>query len=151
MFAEILCTILFSFISRADFSKEPAFSWMSTLSEEVKRAIKQSRILFCNGYDFDEFSPSMIISAVDYAVEVGTSVFFDPGPRGKSLLRGTVDEQKALRHFLRMTDVLLLTSDEVRCIAFQRMTGIFYFIFAFSLICSLLLYLFLCCHISCCK
>ncbi|KAK6259989.1 Carbohydrate kinase PfkB - like 2 [Theobroma cacao] len=121
----LLCWVLVDplqkhgFCSRADFSKEPAFSWMSTLSEEVKRAIKQSRILFCNGYDFDEFSPSMIISAVDYAVEVGTSVFFDPGPRGKSLLRGTVDEQKALRHFLRMTDVLLLTSDEA-----ESLTGI---------------------------
>ena len=50
---------------------------MNTLSEEVKRAIKRSRILFCNGYDFDEFSPGMIISTVEYAAEVGTSVFFD--------------------------------------------------------------------------
>ncbi|XP_012473813.1 uncharacterized protein LOC105790651 [Gossypium raimondii] len=114
----LLCWVLVDplqkhgFCSRADFSKEPAFSWMNTLSEEVKRAIKRSRILFCNGYDFDELSPHMIISAVEYTVEVGTSVFFDPGPRGKSLLSGTVEEQKALEHFLRMSDVLLLTSDE---------------------------------------
>ncbi|KAG4133038.1 hypothetical protein ERO13_D08G070250v2 [Gossypium hirsutum] len=100
----LLCWVLVDplqkhgFCSRADFSKEPAFSWMNTLSEEVKRAIKRSRILFCNGYDFDELSPHMIISAVEYTVEVGTSVFFDPGPRGKSLLSGTVEEQKALEH-----------------------------------------------------
>ncbi|XVF21642.1 hypothetical protein REPUB_Repub12eG0108100 [Reevesia pubescens] len=121
----LLCWVLVDplqkhgFCSRADFSKEPAFSWMNTLSEEVKRAIKRSRILFCNGYDFDELSPGVIISAVEYAVEVGTSVFFDPGPRGKSLLRGTVEEQKALRQFLRMSDVLLLTYDEA-----ESLTGI---------------------------
>ncbi|MBA0795627.1 hypothetical protein Gohar_006477 [Gossypium harknessii] len=121
----LLCWVLVDplqkhgFCSRADFSKEPAFSWMNTLSEEVKRAIKRSRILFCNGYDFDELSPHMIISAVEYTVEVGTSVFFDPGPRGKSLLSGTVEEQKALEHFLRMSDVLLLTSDEA-----ESLTGL---------------------------
>ncbi|KAA3471215.1 5-dehydro-2-deoxygluconokinase [Gossypium australe] len=121
----LLCWVLVDplqkhgFCSRADFSKEPAFSWMNTLSEEVKRAFKRSRILFCNGYDFDELSPHMIISAVEYAVEVGTSVFFDPGPRGKSLLSGTVEEQKALKHFLRMSDVLLLTSDEA-----ESLTGL---------------------------
>ncbi|XP_022728119.1 fructokinase-1-like [Durio zibethinus] len=121
----LLCWVLVDplqkhgFCSRADFSKEPAFSWMSTLSEEAKRAIKRSRILFCNGYDFDEFSPGVIISAVDYAAEVGTLVFFDPGPRGKSLLRGSMEEQKALRQFLRMSDVLLLTADEA-----ESLTGI---------------------------
>ncbi|GKU86351.1 hypothetical protein SLEP1_g887 [Rubroshorea leprosula] len=114
----LLCWVLVDplqrhgFCSRANFSKEPAFSWISKLSEPVKSAIKHSRILFCNGYDFDEFSPNVLISAVDYAVEVGTSVFFDPGPRGKNLLAGTPEEQKALGHFLRMSDVLLLTSDE---------------------------------------
>ena len=90
------------------------------------------RILFCNGYDFDELSPGVIISAVEYAAEVGTSVFFDPGPRGKSLLRGSLEEQKALKQFLSMSDVLLLTADEVRCIAFHRMNGHFYSIFPFS-------------------
>ncbi|KAK9015536.1 hypothetical protein V6N11_006639 [Hibiscus sabdariffa] len=121
----LLCWVLVDpsqkhgFCSRADFSKEPAFSWINTPSEEVKRAIKRSRVLFCNGYDFDELSPNVMISAVEYAVEVGTSVFFDPGPRGKSLLSGTVEEQKALRHFLRMSDVLLLTADEA-----ESLTGV---------------------------
>jgi sugar/nucleoside kinase (ribokinase family) len=76
-------------------------------------AIKKSKILFCNGYGFDELSPHMIVSALEYAVEVGTSVFFDPGPRGKSLSNGTPEEQRALSQLLRMSDVLLLTSDEV--------------------------------------
>lgn len=101
------------FVSRADFSKEPAFSWLGGLSKEVKKAIKKSKILFCNGYGFDELSPNLINSALDYAVEVGTSVFFDPGPRGKSLCNGTPEEQRALSQLLRMSDVLLLTSDEV--------------------------------------
>ncbi|KAE8696302.1 MuDR family transposase [Hibiscus syriacus] len=69
--------------------------------------------MFCNGYGFDDLSPDVIVSAVENAVEVGTSVFFDPGPRRKSLLSGTAEEQKALRHFLRMSDVLILTADEV--------------------------------------
>ncbi|KAE8705629.1 MuDR family transposase [Hibiscus syriacus] len=107
------------FCSRADFSKEPAFSWMNTLSEEVKGAIKRTRIMFCNGYGFDDLSPDVIVSAVENAVEVGTSVFFDPEPRRKSLLSGTAEEQKALRHLLRMSDVLILTADEV-----ESLTGI---------------------------
>ncbi|KAL9394887.1 hypothetical protein Peur_014172 [Populus x canadensis] len=121
----LLCWVLVDplqrhgFCSRADFCKDPAFSWMTKLTEEVKMAIKQSKILFCNGYGFDELSPALIMLALDYAVEVGTSVFFDPGPRGKSLLTGTPEERQALSHLLKMSDVLLLTSDEA-----ESLTGI---------------------------
>uniref|UniRef100_A0A5B7AVN1 Carbohydrate kinase PfkB domain-containing protein n=1 Tax=Davidia involucrata TaxID=16924 RepID=A0A5B7AVN1_DAVIN len=121
----LLCWVLVDplqkhgFCSRADFSKEPAFSWMSKLSNEVKMAIKNSKVLFCNGYGFDELSPGLIVSALEYAVEVGTSVFFDPGPRGKSLSVGTPEEQRALGKLLRMSDVLLLTSEEA-----ESLTGI---------------------------
>lgn len=101
------------FISRADFSSNPAFSWLSKLSGEVKVAIKRSKVLFCNGYGFDELSPDVIVSALEYAIDVGTAIFFDPGPRGKSLSAGTPEEQRALNQLLRMSDVLLLTSDEV--------------------------------------
>lgn len=69
--------------------------------------------MFSNGYAFDEFSPDVIASAIDCAIDAGTSVFFDPGPRGRSLLHGNLDEQRALEHALRLSDVLLLTSDEV--------------------------------------
>ena len=79
----------------------------------MKSAIKQSKILFCNGYGFDELSPAVIASAVEHAVEVGTAIFFDPRPRGKSLSAGTPEERGALNLLLRMSDVLLLTSDEV--------------------------------------
>ncbi|XP_042486718.1 fructokinase-1-like [Macadamia integrifolia] len=114
----LLCWVLVDplqrhgFCSRADFSNEPAFSWLSKLSEEMRMAIKNSKILFCNGYSFDEFSPDLIVSAVDYAMEVGTSIFFDPGPRGKTLYNGTSEQRRALERMLRMSDVLLLTSDE---------------------------------------
>ncbi|KAI3449733.1 hypothetical protein Pfo_006398 [Paulownia fortunei] len=114
----LLCWVLVDplqrhgFCSRADFSEEPAFSWMSTLSTDAKMAIRRSKIIFCNGYGFDELSPRLLVSALDYAVEVGTSIFFDPGPRGKSLTTGTPEEQKALDKYLRMSDVLLLTSEE---------------------------------------
>lgn len=101
------------FISPADFSSKPAFSWLSKLSGEVKIAIKCSKVLFCNGYGFDEISTGVIISAIEYAIDVGTAIFFDPGPRGKSLSAGTPEEQRALNQFLRMSDVLLLTADEV--------------------------------------
>lgn len=86
---------------------------MSKLSSEVKVAIKQSKILFCNGYVFDELFPSLIITALEYAIDVGTSIFFDPGPRGKYLIHGTPEQQKAIKLFLKMSDVLLLTADEV--------------------------------------
>ncbi|MED6122692.1 hypothetical protein PIB30_042172 [Stylosanthes scabra] len=62
---------------------------------------------------------SLLLSAVEYAVDVGTSIFFDPGPRGKSLSTGTAEEQRALDQFLRMSDVLLLTSDEA-----ESLTGL---------------------------
>ncbi|KAH0905796.1 hypothetical protein HID58_037623 [Brassica napus] len=107
------------FCSRADFKEEPAFSWITDLSDEVKMAIRQSKVIFCNGYDFDDFSPSFIMSTIDYATKVGTAIFFDPGPRGKSLSKGTPDERRALSHFFRMSDVLLLTSEEA-----ESLTGI---------------------------
>ncbi|XP_068650703.1 uncharacterized protein [Aristolochia californica] len=99
-------------ICRADFSKDPAFSWMTNLSEEVKTTIKQTKILFGNGYVFDELSPSLIGATVEFAIDVGTAVFFDPGPRGKTLLHGTLEQQRALQLLLVMSDVLLLTSEE---------------------------------------
>ncbi|KAL5219096.1 hypothetical protein ABZP36_019780 [Zizania latifolia] len=114
----LLCWVLVDpfqrhgFCSRADFSEEPAFSWIHKLPAETKTAIHHSKILFCNGYAFDEFFPDVIASAIDCAIDAGTAVFFDPGPRGKSLLHGSLDEQRALEHSLRLSDVLLLTSDE---------------------------------------
>ncbi|KAK7393445.1 hypothetical protein VNO78_22001 [Psophocarpus tetragonolobus] len=124
-FETLLCWVLVDplqrhgFCSRADFTKEPILHWMSKLSSEVKMAIKNSKVLFCNGYGFDELSPGALLSAMEYAVEVGTSIFFDPGPRGKILSTGTPDEQRALNQLLRMSDVLLLTSDEA-----ESLTGI---------------------------
>ncbi|KAJ8497710.1 hypothetical protein OPV22_008262 [Ensete ventricosum] len=107
------------FWSRADSNEKPAFSWMSGLAEEVKKTIQQTKILFCNGYTFDELSPDLIISALDCAIHAGTSIIFDPGPRGRALLHGTHEEQRALELLLRQSDVLLLTSDEV-----ESVTGI---------------------------
>lgn len=121
----LLCWVLVDplqrhgFCSRADFSKDPAFNWLNKMSREAKLAIKNSKVLFCNGYGFDDFSPGLLLSVVDCAVEVGTSIFFDPGPRGKSLSSGTQEQQRALNQFLRMSDVLLLTSDEA-----ESLTGI---------------------------
>lgn len=114
----LLCWVLVDplhrhgFCSRADFSEDPAFIWMSKLSREAKAAIERAKILFCNGYAYDELTPSLLISALEYAIEVGTSIFFDPGPRGRTLKVGTAEEQRALDQYLKMSDVLLLTSDE---------------------------------------
>ncbi|MCD7465049.1 hypothetical protein HAX54_000450 [Datura stramonium] len=119
-YGTLLCWVLVDplqrhgFCSRADFSADPAFSWMSRLSIEVKMAIRKSKILFCNGYDFDELSPSLLESALECAVESGTSIFFDPGPRGKSLIAGRPEEQRAIGKLLRMSEVLLLTSEEAK-------------------------------------
>ncbi|KAK9083356.1 hypothetical protein Scep_029827 [Stephania cephalantha] len=107
------------FCSRADFSDDPAFSWLSKLSKEVKMAIRRSKVLFCNGYCFDELSPALLASALEYSIEVGTSIFFDPGPRGKTLSSGTTEQRRALDQYLKMSDVLLLTSDEA-----ESLTGV---------------------------
>ncbi|KAF5784969.1 putative fructokinase [Helianthus annuus] len=122
----LLCWVLVDplqrhgFCSRADFSKEPAFAWMKTLSDEVKSNIQKSKVLFCNGYGFDELPAGLISSALEYAVEVNTSIFFDPGPKGKSLAVGTPEEQDALAKLLRFSDVLLLTSEEAESITGLR-------------------------------
>lgn len=119
--------ILFLFISRTDFCKEPAIR-MIKLPTEIKMVIKQSKILFCDGYGFTEFPADLLISALEYAAEVGTSIFFDPGPRGETLANGTPEEREALEKFLRMSDVLLVTSEEVIYIPFYILTKhIFYF------------------------
>ncbi|KAL2934627.1 5-dehydro-2-deoxygluconokinase 1 [Bienertia sinuspersici] len=121
----LLCWVLVDplhrhgFCSRADFSEDPAFGWINDLSRDVKSAIKQSKILVVNGYGFDELSPCFILSALKYAMEVGTSVFFDPGPKGKSLSTGTPEEQMAFSELLTTSDVVLLTSDEA-----ESLTGI---------------------------
>ncbi|XP_031101424.1 probable fructokinase-4 [Ipomoea triloba] len=120
----LLCWVLVDplqrhgFCSRADFSEDPVYSWMTKLSAEVKMAIKRSKILFCNGYDFDELSPSLLESALDFAVEAETSIFFDPGPR-VTLVSGRPEEQRAVDKFFKMSDVLLLTSEEA-----ESLTGI---------------------------
>ncbi|KAL0435646.1 UNVERIFIED_CONTAM: hypothetical protein Sradi_0272500 [Sesamum radiatum] len=62
----LLCWVLVDplqrhgFCSRADFSEEPAFSWLSTLSTKAKMAIRRAKIIFCNGYGFDELSPGLL-------------------------------------------------------------------------------------------
>ncbi|VFQ91209.1 unnamed protein product [Cuscuta campestris] len=114
----LLCWVLVDplqrhgFCSRTDFTKDPIYSWMTELSAEVKVAIKRSKILFCNGYDFDEFSPRLLQSALDCAIDARTSIFFDPGPR-VTLLSGKPEEQRVFDMFLKLSDVLLLTSEEV--------------------------------------
>lgn len=87
---------------------------MIELSTEVKMAIKQSKILFFDGYAFMVLPPDTIVSALDYAKEVKRSVFFDPGPQGKLLVNGTPAEQNALAKLLTMSSVILLTSGEVK-------------------------------------
>jgi sugar/nucleoside kinase (ribokinase family) len=99
--------------SRFDFNKEPAFKSIKELPTSAKEIINQSKVLFCNGFLFDELSPEVIMSAVDYANESGCMVFFDPGPRGKSLFNGLCSQQLALNKLLNLSNVLLLTADEV--------------------------------------
>ena len=99
--ANLVCLAVELILSR---SLHSAFSWMSELSSEEKTAIKRSKVLFCDGYIFHELSPGLLISALEYAVEEGTLVFFDPGPRGQTLSAGTTEEQKAIRKVLRMSD-----------------------------------------------
>ncbi|KAJ0974033.1 hypothetical protein J5N97_015998 [Dioscorea zingiberensis] len=125
IYRTLLCWVLVDpfqmhgFCSRADFSDEPTFNWMRKLSAKAKMAIQQSKILLCNGYAFDELFADVIISALYCAIDMGTRVFFDPGPRARTLLHGSPEQQRALELFLRHSDVLLFTSDEA-----ESLTGI---------------------------
>ncbi|XP_020590458.1 probable fructokinase-1 [Phalaenopsis equestris] len=125
MYETLLCWVLVDpfqrhgFCSVADFSDEPAFSWLNKLSGRVEKAIQQSKILFCNGYAFDELSLNILVSALFCAIDAQSAVFFDPGPRGRTLFNGTREQRKALGQFLKLSDVLLLTLDEA-----ESLTGI---------------------------
>lgn len=121
----VLCWVLVDpehrhgFCSRCDFNKEPVFNWVKELPVCAKAVIRRSKVLLCNGFLFDELSPSVITSAVDFANKAGCVVFFDPGPRGKSLFLGSGDQQQALQKLLSLSDVLLLTADEA-----EALTGV---------------------------
>uniref|UniRef100_A0A0D6R9F3 Carbohydrate kinase PfkB domain-containing protein n=1 Tax=Araucaria cunninghamii TaxID=56994 RepID=A0A0D6R9F3_ARACU len=114
----VLCWVLVdpsrqhSFCSRFDFNKEPAFRWINRLSAKAEDVIKHSKVLFCNGFLFDELCPGFIDSILECARDMGTAIFFDPGPRNISLLHGTPEQQQTLRRMLYMSDVLLLTAEE---------------------------------------
>ncbi|KAF9591879.1 hypothetical protein IFM89_008925 [Coptis chinensis] len=83
----LLCWVLVDplhrhdFYSRADFSKDPAFGWMSKLSGEVKSAIKRSKNLLCNGYTFGfvksklhhSWMKDCIMQADEYSCECETA------------------------------------------------------------------------------
>lgn len=118
----LLCWVLIDpdhrhgFCSRFDFNKDPAFKWIKELPVSAKEVIQRSKVLFCNGFLFDELSPDVIASTVDFARETGCVVFFDPGPRGKSLFQGPADQQHALHKLLSSSDVLLLTADEAEAL-----------------------------------
>ena len=92
---------------------------MTRLSDPIKTAIQQSNILFCNGYAIDELFPDLINSALHCAIGAGTAVFFYPGPRGRTLVHGTPEQRGALELYLRLSDVLLLTLDEVHSLTSQ--------------------------------
>ncbi|MCO5547079.1 hypothetical protein L7F22_000520 [Adiantum nelumboides] len=101
---------------RFDFNKDPAFLWIKELPVCAKETIQRSKVLFFNGFLFDEITPDMITSAVDFAHETGCVVFFDPGPRGNSLCKGSASQQHALQKLLTCSDVLLLTADEAKAL-----------------------------------
>ncbi|KAJ7558435.1 hypothetical protein O6H91_04G039000 [Diphasiastrum complanatum] len=121
----LLCWVLVdqehnhSFCSRFDFMKDPVFSRIIRLPARIEAVIKGSKALFCNGFVFDELLPATIESAVDCAQTSGSALFFDPGPKGKLLSRGTLEQQAALEKLLRSCDVLLLTADEA-----EALTGV---------------------------
>ncbi|MCO5609515.1 hypothetical protein L7F22_063743 [Adiantum nelumboides] len=101
---------------RFDFNKDPAFLWIKELPVCAKETIQRSKVLFFNGFLFDEITPDMITSAVDFAHETGCVVFFDPGPRGNSLCKGSANQQHVLQKLLTCSDVLLLTADEAKAL-----------------------------------
>lgn len=118
----LLCWVLVDpdhchgFCSRFDFNKNPAFKYIKELPRCAKEVIQRSKVLFCNGFLFDELTPELITSAVDFASETGCLLFFDPGPRGKSLFQGPIDQQQALQKILGYSDVLLLTAGEAEAV-----------------------------------
>eukprot|EP00250_Pteridium_aquilinum_P016743 c23270_g1_i1 orf=701-2221(+) len=118
----LLCWVLVDpdhrhgFCSRFDFNKDPAFKWIKELPVCAKEVIQKSKVLFFNGFVFDEITPEMITSTVDFANKTGCVVFFDPGPRGQSLFKGPANQQHALQKLLSFSDVLLLTADEAEAL-----------------------------------
>ncbi|CAI5471428.1 unnamed protein product [Closterium sp. Yama58-4] len=109
-----------AFASRFDFNKNPAFSRVQTIPPAFAHLIARSRALFINGFAFDEFPPSAIQSAAQYAQQAGVLVFFDPGPRTGTLFRSAGQSKEVFDWLLLNCDVLLLTSEEAEVVTQQQ-------------------------------
>eukprot|EP00271_Cylindrocystis_brebissonii_P011651 TRINITY_DN29553_c0_g1_i1.p1 TRINITY_DN29553_c0_g1~~TRINITY_DN29553_c0_g1_i1.p1 ORF type:complete len:658 (+),score=84.84 TRINITY_DN29553_c0_g1_i1:410-2383(+) len=109
-----------AFASRFDFNSDPVFSRVQTLPEHCKPYIQEARALYVNGFTFDELPPRGVLSALQCAYAAGTAIFFDPGPRTGTLLRGKPEAQEALNELLRLCSVLLLTADEALVLTGQE-------------------------------
>jgi sugar/nucleoside kinase (ribokinase family) len=105
--------------SRYDFNENPSLKEIQKLSASAEACIQHSRALFVNGYVFDELAPSVVLAAMRCAQEAGGRVFFDPGPRVYSFFRKSPQHVSVLEELLDVSDVLLLTDDEV-CLSFPK-------------------------------
>eukprot|EP00850_Spirogloea_muscicola_P006226 SM000029S10521 [mRNA] locus=s29:590887:593262:+ [translate_table: standard] len=101
-----------AFSSRFDFNESPAFSRIRELPATVDSIVRRAKALVCNGFVFDELQPATILASISSARAAGCAVFFDPGPRARSLSRGTPQQRDALKRLLCLSNVVLLTADE---------------------------------------
>ena len=99
-----------AFCSRYDFGPWPLLQGIPSLPEAAKESLKQTRAVFTNGFIFDELPLHVVTDAISEAIEAGASVFFDPGPRCFTMLKG--ERREALDTLMDLSDVVLMTEEE---------------------------------------
>jgi len=102
------------FVSQFQVTPGPVFCHRSTMLPTAVESIKAARGLIMNGYAFQEYGADVVEFAFEEALDSGTSTFFDPGPFGVSLMRGTPQEREMLIQTLRRSNVILATEGEAR-------------------------------------
>lgn len=95
---------------RYDFGPWPLLQGIPSLPEAAKESLKQARAVFTNGFIFDELPLNVVTDAISEAIEAGSSVFFDPGPRCFTMLQG--ERRRALDTLMDLSDVVLMTEEE---------------------------------------
>lgn len=103
-----------AFCSRYDFGPWPLLQGIDGLPPAATAVLRSSRAIFTNGFIFDELPLHIVQSACSDAIQHGSAVFFDPGPRCHTMLEG--GRRQALDVLLDLSTVVLMTEEEAKVV-----------------------------------
>jgi len=97
----------------------PVFLEPSAVTPSAMQQIRDARMLFMNGYAFQECTGEVLEYVCENAIQSGTTTFFDPGPFGVNLMKKSASERKALESVLHRSHVILVTEEEAAALTHE--------------------------------